>query len=322
MMCIKKYLSFLLLVLFTLGLNACGSSDNDEPSSGTLQMTVVRVGTTTLDLSDFNNNDNVPPDKPVVASFSAPLQETSVSNAVSLTEKNSTTTIPLTFSFLDNNKTFSALPDDPLDPNKTYVLTISNELRGANKETFPGYAVEFSTVPGVLTITSLLFNDVESLNTTRVQDVPIEGTNIVVTFSAPLNAADITAANFLVSLNGANVPLTVTGMDGNRKVSIQTTQKLKGFAKYQLVVSGEINGEHQEVFSTICEIIFHCIRSNAGVPGDFRQRSPHARTAANFQILLGFRTACQWNGARKNSSGNLRDEWWIGFRTDGDHRRS
>src|SRR5690242_2238241 len=108
MMCLKKYFTILLLVLLAVGLNACGSSDGDEPSHGTLQLTVVRVGTTTLDLSNFGNNDNVPPDKPIVASFSAPLMESSVSGAVFLTEKNSTTAIPLTFSFLDNNKTFSA----------------------------------------------------------------------------------------------------------------------------------------------------------------------------------------------------------------------
>jgi hypothetical protein len=310
---LKKYHSGLLLVLLLATLFACDSSSDNGKATGTLQLSVVRVGTTTLNLTDFSQNDNAPADKPVVVSFSAPLQESSVANAVLLKEKDSGVIIPLTFAYLDNNKTFSASPDEPLEPNKTFVLQIGDELKGANGETFPGHTVEFTTVPGTLTIASLMFNDVESLSSSRIQDVPVEDAIIDITFSAPLDPADVVPSNFLVSFNGANVPVTVEASDDNKKITVSATQKLKGIAKYQLVVSGEINGMHQEVFQQFAKSFFTTVDPTPVFPVISDDDLLTLVQEQTFKYFWDFAQPASGMSRERNSSGNLVTSGGSGF---------
>lgn len=313
MMYFKKYFLFFLPVFLLTAFSSCNSSDDEEPPTGTLQLSVVRVGTVELDLSDFGNNDDAPADKPIIATFSAPLSESSVQAAVILREKDTGDVIPLTFSFLDNNKTFSASPDDPLDPDKTYVLDISDGLKGANEETFPGYEVEFTTVPGTLTITSLQFNGVESLTASRIHEVPVIDLNIVITFSVPVDAADIIASNFIVSYEGTNAPLSVTSLDDNRKVSVTLTQKLKGLGKYQLVVSGDLDGANQEVFQQYARAFYTDVDPAPVFPEIPDEDLLTLIQQQTFKYFWDFAQPASGMARERNSFGNLVTSGGSGF---------
>jgi hypothetical protein len=307
-----RYFFFLVYALLPLMIS-CSSDHGDGEPTGTLQLSIVRVGTTTLDLNDFTNNNDAPSNKPIVATFSAPLSQASVQNSVSLQEKNTDIDIPLTFSFLDADKTFSAQPDASLAPNKTFVLRIANTLAGTDKQTFPGYVVEFTTVAETLTITSLKFNGVEAVSTTRIQDVQPENTAIAVTFSAPIDPSDIVASNFTISYDGINVPLTVSSSDASKTITITPTAPLDGLLKYQLVISGEVDGVQLENFPQTAKSFYTAVDEALDFPLIADEDLLTLVQQQTFKYFWDLADPASGMARERNSSGNLVTTGGSGF---------
>ncbi|MCU0357858.1 MAG: Ig-like domain-containing protein, partial [Cyclobacteriaceae bacterium] len=119
----------LLLTLFLLLVFGC---NKEEPVSNiSMQLSQLRVGGLTLNLTDASQNIETPVDQPINGTFTAELDPGSVSSSVTLRIKDGEL-IPLNVTFLDNGRTFSALPNETLQPNRQYELIISNQLRGKN----------------------------------------------------------------------------------------------------------------------------------------------------------------------------------------------
>lgn len=222
--------------------------DNNEQQQK-IQLATIRVGTYELDLADFTRNTAAPTDKPIVATFSTPLDAATTAQAVKLTVKSSGQEIPVTISYLDNNKTFSALPATALAATVTYVLTLDAALKGAAGETFPGYKVEFSTVAGTMSVTSIKMNGTEVLTTSRITDAPIENLTFDITFSTAVDPATITSQSIKVIGTNA-VPVTLALSESNKKLTVSVTQTLADYRKYQLWISGElVKGAAQETLA-------------------------------------------------------------------------
>ena len=254
-MTILKSSFYFLLSYAVLAFVACESEDQKPPSAN-LQVSVVRVGSYTLDLGDFTKNQSAPVDKPIVATFSAALNESSVETAVQLKRVSSGENVPLTFSFLDEGKTLSAQPEANLISNEVYDFVLSNELKGSKDEAFPGYHVEFTTIPETLTVTSLKIGSTEVLSKTLVTDVLLTGTTIEVTFSNPLSPSFITSQYFTVVTQGVTVPLLFSQSNENKTVVITLNEKLKDLRKYQLSISGDLRGANGEILSTFSKIFY------------------------------------------------------------------
>lgn len=242
---IRKFLPFIYAIILTNVSNSCKDGDTPEPGS-ILQLSVIRVGTYTLDLDDFSKNTDAPADKAIVASFTSTLDRTTVSSSVKLKEKSSGDNVELSFSFLDEDKTFSAAPVQPLAANTTYELTISNGLRGVNGEKFPGHTVEFNTVPGTIEVTSFKAGTDEVLSVNRIIDVTINSPVLEVTFSAPVNPDDVSDNYFKVTKGSTPVPVALTLSDENNKVTITVGATLEPFTKYQLTISSDVAGAQGE----------------------------------------------------------------------------
>lgn len=254
-MAILKSTFFFFLSFVVLAFVACDDESQDPPSAS-LQVSVIRVGSYTLDLSDYTKNQNVPFDKPIVATFSAALDETSVENAVQLRRANTGEYVPLIFSYLDEGKTLSAQPGVNLISNEIYDFQLSNDLKGSKGESFLGYFVEFITIPEALTVTSMKIGSTEVLSTTLVTDVALEGTTIEVTFNKPLDPSFITSQYFAVVTQGVTVPLLFSQSNENKTVVITLNEKLKDLRKYQLSISGDVRGERGEILSSFAKIFY------------------------------------------------------------------
>lgn len=238
-------------VAFLLACLASGACDNEpnEPAAGKLQLTTIRIGTYSLDLTDPSKNTTAPTDKPVFILFSDVLDIAKAAQAVQLKVKSTGEVVALTFSFQDSDKTIVAQPGTALKANETYVLSISKELKGANKETFPDFTTEFYTVPGVLEMKSLMISGIPALNSALIADAPLENTKIEITFSEPVAPSTIISQN--VYVNGANgvVPSSLVLSEQNSKLTITLTQKLRDLSPYLLVVSGEVKGANSEALA-------------------------------------------------------------------------
>jgi len=263
---IFKVLAYGLALAAAIMFTSCGDDDKSDPATGTLQWAGMKVGTYALDLSDFSKNTAAPVDKPLLASFSAPLDQATVPGAIRLTRKNASQETAVTISYLDNDKTISIQPSATLIAGVTYVLSINSTLRGAAEETFAGYKVEFSTVAGALTVTSLTMNGAEVLATSRVTDAPIENLSFIVTFSDPVDPATITSQTVRV-IGMSSVPVTLSLSGQNQKVTVSVTQKLADYTKYQLWLSGElIKGADQQTLASFIKNFYTTLDPSPDFP--------------------------------------------------------
>ena len=209
----------LVLVYFLLLFAGCEKEEN--PPTVTMQLTQIRVGGFTLNLSDATQNNGAPTDQPIIATFSAALDAASVSTSVILKIKDGAA-VPLNFSFLDNGRTFSGLPTSLLEPNKQYELVISSQLRGKDGETFPGLTIIFGTVAGQLTVVSLKFDGTEALTTAPIINIS-RTTEIEIHYPHLILQASTSFFGIVVL---GSLPANYSIAGDNMKVIIQPIQPL------------------------------------------------------------------------------------------------
>src|SRR5687767_5087810 len=81
-------------------------SCSDDDNVINLELSSVKIGPYNLDLNNFENNLTAPTTDPIIASFSAPLDISSASKHIQLITELSGAMVPLSISFMDNDKTF------------------------------------------------------------------------------------------------------------------------------------------------------------------------------------------------------------------------
>jgi hypothetical protein len=245
----KIWLPIILLVCIT----ACDDNENKDPKP-LLQLATVRIGPYNLSLDDQNKNTAAPVDQPIVAAFNAPLDIVNTPGAVELISANGE--VPLTFSFLDNNKTFSAEPETPLEPNKQYSLVINDQLKGENGETFSGHTIVFTTSPDVLDITSFSIAGTDALTDARITNIPLEETEVEIIFSNAIDPSTVNAQNIRIAENGSDLGTTITITEENKKIVISITEKLKDLTRYQVIISDQLKGRNSETIQQSSKVFY------------------------------------------------------------------
>ena len=291
-----------------------GCEDDEKPGPvAIIQLSAVRVGTYTLDINDFSKNDKAPVDRAVLISFSSPLDAGTVPSAVSLREKSTDTPVMLAYSFLDNNKTISAQPDQELSSNVTYELLLSDNLAGADGETFSGHTIEFTTEQAKLEIVSLKVNATEVLQEAMIDDVAVEALNIEITFSHPLDPADVKTDFFRIIGGGSSVPLTLTVAQSGTQVTMTVDQILVAYERYQLWVSDQVSGAEGQPFLQYNEYFY----TGAGTEPAFPQIPDEELLTKvqqqTFSYFWDFAETASGMARERNTSGNLVTSGGSGF---------
>jgi hypothetical protein len=233
--------------LLTLGVFACDKDDPIDSSAGLLQITYINIGGTELK-SDPALNTNISIQKPVVIYFTAPLDKASVEQAVVLKNEDGEI-VDLEFSYLDADKTLSALPATELDPLVTYELTISDALRSTENDQFPGITFGFTTVPDELTLTVFEIEGANALGTQRITNVPVSDNSFKLVFSAPVDPATINNQTIRIFDDAISVPLEVILSEDKQTVTATTLEPLDGVEQYRLSISSTIKGQNLETFA-------------------------------------------------------------------------
>lgn len=244
----RKYSVLFYWFLLTTLTVAC-EDEKDPAEKPRLQLATIDVGTYQLHLTNSSENTAAPVDQPVLGLFNAPLDKTSAEAAIKITLKTTGAEVSRTLFFLENDKKFSAVLNESLKPNEIYIVEISDKLKGAKGETFPGHTVEFTTVPGVLQMIAISIGGTPALNNERITNVPIENAKIEITFSKPLDPNSITAESILVGGNNTAVPLVLALTEGNTKVTATIAHKLKDLVRFQLAINDKIKGASGEKFA-------------------------------------------------------------------------
>jgi len=309
---IYKYISVFLLGLIILAsFQSCSNEENPAPPS-VLQLSNLRVGTYPLNLTDFTKNSAAPTNKPIVGTFAAILDTASARKNIQLKVKGGDV-VPLTFSYLDNNKTFSVVPKaGTLEANQQYELNIPNGLKGINGEVFQGIIIEFTTSPDPLSVTFLKIDNQDALNTSRITNAPLNGLVIDVTFSVPVNPSTITTGNISVAAT-TSASLAFMLSEGNTKLSITVNSKLADLTKYQLSISSQVNGINGEVLPYFTRSFYSTTDPTPDFPVITDDALLNLVQQQTFKYFYDFAHPASGMARERNSSGNIVTSGGTGF---------
>ncbi len=239
---VKHLLQYLFLSLFLL---ACGEDEKQDPPKDFIQLSSIKVGSETLDLTDFTKNTDIAIDQSIQINFSAPI-DVRTGNAVTLSTSEGA--IDFDLEFINSNKTLSVTPDELLPSNKVISLSITDEIAGANKEVFPGIEVEFTTLHGSFAASNVTIDGQTVNASNRIQNVDLSP-SIEITFPIAVNPA--TVNNTTIKLLSSQTPpeLNFSFSDGNKKVTITPTTPLEHLNRYTISLLPSIKGSDEENFT-------------------------------------------------------------------------
>ncbi len=300
----------ILFLLFAFIFLAC-SDDGGQPAKTNLQLQSVNVGAYNLHLTNPAQNINAPFNQPLVATFSAPLNLASVTQAVHLKVKGGDDVL-VNFSFQDNDETFVASLAADLTPNQTYVLSIADNLKGADGEPFLGFIIEFTTQQRSMATTSVIIDGQNATPSNRIKDV---NRNPTIEFTFPVSVNTTTINNTTVRLLGAAVvpTLSFSFSDVDKKITITSTQTLEHLHKYILSLAPNIEGQQGELFAGFSKYFYTALDPTPKFPLLSDDDLLTLVQQQTFKFFYDYAEPNSGMARERNGSGNLVTSGGTGF---------
>ena len=230
-------LSILLISLLTLG--ACGQEEPEKTPSS-MQLTALRVGTVSI----LSQSETTPNNQPIIISFNAAIDRRTVEQAITLINEDAES-VPLIFSYLDNDKTISASPEASLEIDKDFTIRISDAIKGAAGEVFSGIEISFTTSNPPIVVTGTKIGEKLIDENSRIQNIDLKPT-IDIAFSEPVSVGEI--SDYLsLNLGGAKVS-TTTSQLMDSVIRVQVDNDLQGLRRYNFLISSGFGSEKERPF--------------------------------------------------------------------------
>jgi hypothetical protein len=232
-----------ILLLIILSALSCKKDDGDKPDPGTLQLVRVRAGNTTL--SHTQSTANIPVSSNFYIEFSSAVDTASARENVSINKTEGDQSVSISFSFSDGNKTVMLTSINPLENSVAYKVSISPEIKGANKQTFPGIDFPFSTEVGTLTLQSITLNGLNFNTGSQLKDIDFDEIELVVTFSDRLDPGNF--QNHFSFFPGFGFNAVLSG--DHKTVTITNTANLGYYSRYTFNISPNLTAANGFMFS-------------------------------------------------------------------------
>lgn len=291
----------ILLLVLTALLPSCG---DDEPVAGSFELTNAFAGALALDLEGSTTTD-VPVDRNITLTFSAPVDESSLTAGIRLSIGNQPVAISTTRSSQETSVAISTV--GTLEDDTRYTVTLTGELKSTDGRSLAPLSFDFQTSAGALELLSVDLNGQEVINISRAQNVPID-LSLTFRFSA---AIDATSLGMALSLNGIAHDLSFS--DDHRQVIISSTQSLEYLRKYEInlansltsAAGGSFEGFSMEFYTMIDPRPKFPIISDEALLTKVQQET--------FRYFWDFAHPASGMARERNSSGNLVTVGGSGF---------
>jgi hypothetical protein len=300
----KSYHLFLFLIL--INLSGCSSEEaiEDLPDIR-FQLLSIRVGTHNL-----SNNvvANMPNNQPIVATFSHPVERQTVASHISIVDENNQA-VALNFSYIDQDKTISALPEQELELNTLYTINIG-PVETVDGVKFPGTTFQFKTRPGVIILESLTIDEVTLIQTGRVKDISLNPV-IKAMFSHPVLIDD---PNYIrLEYKGVLVPIATEKEEDGRTLLITPLEELEGLTGYNFIISDALTSADERVYQGFSKIFYTQLDKIIKFPEITDEELLTLVQQQTFKYFWDFAHPASGMARERNASGDLVTSGGSGF---------
>jgi hypothetical protein len=290
-----------LLFYILLCAAACNDKNTEVPN---LNLTAATVGSVSLNLSD-ELTEEVPVDRSISLTFSAPVSTTTAAEAVSL---KSNTDVNFDLNFSNENQTLIIFPMGTLENGTEYSVEISSQLLGALGESFSGVQLRFKTVLGALEIVSVTIEGEEIPATGRILNVPLN-LAMEIGFSVPMSQTALAEA---VSLPGSP-ELEFSFSDENKTVRITSPENLRYLNRYELSISDQLVGQQGEPFAGFTRTLYTTVDDTPKFPIISDEELLTKVQQQTFRYFWDFRHPVSGMARERSTSGDLVTSGGTGF---------
>lgn len=299
-----KLIAFVLVL--SMGLAACDSKDVTPEDTRKFQLQAIRVGTNALSVS--GTTENMPLDQPIVAVFTIPLNRQTVGENFTLRDPNGK--VPLEFSFLDQDKTVSARPANPLKLNTLYTVQIG-AIESTAGSRFDGATFEFRTQQGTMTIQNVTAGGQDLRQSQRIINVSRKP-EITAVFSHALKQSSVASAIRLRS-GGTDVPVEATLQDGGTILKIIPVDSLEGLTRYDFVISDDLVSVDDRGFAGFTKNFYTVIDSSHKFPEITDEQLLTLVQRQTFRYFWDFAHPESGMARERNTSGDIVTSGGSGF---------
>jgi len=240
----KRFFCLLLVFLGTVGIYSCEKESEQEPDNlGILQLKSIRIGT--IDLTEGELTEGAPFDKGLVIEFSDPLDRNSAEENISISTDEGA--VGLNFSYLNEDRAVSAIPENDFQNNTIYTVSIEAILSVNNKE-FPGATYQFQTQQGEIKLLSAKVDGISLQTNNRIDNISLNP-EIILAFDQTLNP-ETDFSDFISLINkGARLPLSFNLSEDQKTLQIQSQEEARDLVRYNFSISNNLPSENEFQFS-------------------------------------------------------------------------
>lgn len=280
----------------------------EKEKAGTTPLELVQafIGSTEINLVDPISND-LPVDRSITLVFSSPLNQTAAINSITLQKDGQPVDTDITFS---SDKAIVIYPVGSLASNTIYTLALSEQLQGANGESFVPREISFKTAIGSLQITSVEIGGTDIEGVSRIIDVPLD-LAMTINFSAPVKESSLNAA---ADLSGPDAPgLKFSFSNNSQTVSITSSVPLKHLSEFEFTLSGSLKGALEENFSEFSTTFYTAINETPQFPLISDEELLSKVQQQTFKYFWDFAHPTSGMARERNTSGNIVTSGGSGF---------
>ncbi len=225
---LKVILQSILMVLISLSMFSC--KDEPEPEPERLEIQSCYIGDRQLQLAA--EITDVPLNEDISITFSAVLDTMSAMQNIDVKDVNNSS-FGIFFSFSADKKTVMLNHSQDFAKNMQYVLTIGQNLKGSQGESFSGAEYRFKTGDGRFKLNSITIDGMDFTAPGDFHNISRQDLEFDLEFSEPVDTVQI-SSKFTLSNEPA---FNISYQDDFKKLKLITRDDLAGYTKYTFIAS-------------------------------------------------------------------------------------
>jgi hypothetical protein len=277
---------------------ACETQPTGSGPADLFQLQSVKADGRTLATSSIN--EDVAVDAGFIISFSSPMDTASARTAIRIIPNGGTQPVPTTITFSEGDRVALIQAKAGLDYLATYSLSITDGLRGAKRQPFPGLALAFRTRNGELSLTDARLGTTNILAGGQPRNVAAT-TPFVFTFSHPLPVSGSD-----VHVRFAPAVAFQTDLSADRKtLTVRVQGNYQTYTRYTVSLANTLTSEAGFTFPGFSRIVVSGLDPTPKFAWLDDEALMTAVQQATFRYFWDFGHPVSGLSRERNSSGDL-----------------